>query len=119
MVVDQKVRRIRGEPQWVCRTVDVPLDLKDGTVVLVHDTWQDPSGPQCILKSAMFTDVIFRHYFYYVAFLKREAHKKKMHEIALPKKGLQPQRVKAQKGVTIISELKIGKWIKKERKYQD
>ena len=60
IVVDQKVRRIRGEPHWVERTFDIPLDMEDGSVVCVHDTWQDPSGPPCVLRSAMFTKVVFR-----------------------------------------------------------
>ena len=59
-VVNQKVERVRGEPSWVERRFEIPLDLKDGSVVFVQDTWQDPSGPQVLLRSAMFTRVVFR-----------------------------------------------------------
>jgi len=60
VVVDDRVKRLRGEPAWVERTFEIPLGLRDGTVVCVSDTWQDPSAPPCVLRTAMFTKVVFR-----------------------------------------------------------
>ncbi|UPR01497.1 4-alpha-glucanotransferase [Chloropicon primus] len=60
VVVNHCLERLRGEPSWVRRTFDIPLSLKDGSVVCVCDTWQDPSGEPCVLRSAIFTSVVFR-----------------------------------------------------------
>lgn len=60
LIVDEKVEPLRGEPSWVARTFDIPLSLRDGSIVCVRDTWQDPSAPPCILRTAMFTKVVFK-----------------------------------------------------------